>query len=165
MSVSIVMGSDSDFPIVESAIDVLKKNGIAYDINVISAHRSPDKALAFAQGAVKKGTKIIIAFAGSAAHLAGVIASHTIIPVIGVPVPSSDIKGLDALLSTVQMPSGVPVATMGLGKAGAVNAAILAMQILSLSDSTLQKKLEEHKKELAQKVDAAEKRVKDKCKE
>lgn len=162
--VSIVMGSDSDMAIVEGAIDILKKFGIAYDVNVISAHRSPERALEFAKDARKRGLKAIIACAGSAAHLAGVLASHTTVPVIGIPAPSSDLKGLDALLATVQMPAGVPVATMAIGKSGAANGAILAIQMMALTDNDLRKKLEEYKCELAKKVEDADKKIKEKTK-
>jgi phosphoribosylamine--glycine ligase len=160
--ISIVMGSDSDASIVEGAIDILKKFGVAYDVNVISAHRSPERALEFAKNARKRGVKAIIACAGSAAHLAGVLASHTTVPVIGIPVPSSDLKGLDALLATVQMPAGVPVATMAIGRSGASNGAVLAVQMLALTDGDLCKKLEEYKRELARKVEDADKKIKEK---
>jgi len=156
------MGSDSDMVIAEGAVDILKKFGIAYDVNVISAHRSPERALEFAKNARKRGLKAIIACAGSAAHLAGVLASHTTVPVIGIPSPSSDLKGLDALLATVQMPAGVPVATMAIGKSGAANGAILAIQMMALTDNDLRKKLEEYKCELAKKVEDADKKIKEK---
>jgi len=161
-SVSIVMGSDSDLPVIEGAFEVLKKFGVEYEVHVISAHRSPDRALEFAKSARKKGVKAIIACAGSAAHLAGVIASHTTVPVIGIPIPSSDLKGLDSLLSTVQMPAGVPVATMGVGKAGATNGAILALQMLALSDNDIREKLDSYKRELAKKVEEADRKLKEK---
>lgn len=151
--VGIVMGSDSDLGIMEETEGILKKFGIPYEITVASAHRSPEKATEFASLAAKRGIKVIIAGAGHAAHLAGVIASHTYLPVIGVPIDSSCLKGLDSLLSTVQMPPGVPVATVSIGKPGARNAGILAAQILALSDSKLEKRLETFKKEMAEQVD------------
>lgn len=150
--VGIVMGSDSDLPVMQAAADFLKTMGITYEMSVNSAHRTPDAAGAYAQGAAARGLKIIIAGAGMAAHLAGVMAAHTNIPVIGVPLDASSLNGLDALLSTVQMPPGVPVATMGIGKAGAKNAAVLAARILALNDRKLAVKLEAFKKEMAQQV-------------
>ena len=139
--VGIVMGSDSDLPVMQETAKILETFAIPYDITISSAHRSPDLTASYAKNAAKKGFKVIIAGAGAAAHLAGVIASKTILPVIGVPIDSSSLKGLDSLLSTVQMPSGVPVATMALGKTGAKNAAIFAIQILSLEYPELKKKL------------------------
>lgn len=150
--VGIVMGSDSDLPVMQAAADFFKTMGITYEMSVNSAHRTPDAAGAYAQGAAARGLKIIIAGAGMAAHLAGVMAAHTNIPVIGVPLDASSLNGLDALLSTVQMPPGVPVATMGIGKAGAKNAAVLAARILALNDRKLAVKLEAFKKEMAQQV-------------
>ena len=151
--IEIVMGSDSDFEIMKPAADVLKKFGIAYDLTVASAHRSPQRAIALASSAYKRGIKVIIAGAGHAAHLAGILAAHTSLPVIGVPIDSSCLQGMDALLSTVQMPPGVPVATVSIGKAGARNAGILAVQILAVSDKNLAHKLEDFKKELAEQVE------------
>ncbi len=147
--VGIVMGSDSDLPIMQETAKILETFAIHYDITISSAHRSPDLTASYAKNAAKKGFEVIIAGAGSAAHLAGVIASKTTLPVIGVPMDSSSLKGLDSLLSTVQMPSGVPVATMALGKTGAKNAAIFAIQILSLKYPELKKKLASFKKRLA----------------
>ncbi|MDO9565748.1 MAG: 5-(carboxyamino)imidazole ribonucleotide mutase [Candidatus Desulfaltia sp.] len=147
------MGSDSDYPVMEETIAILKKFGISYEITVASAHRSPKRASEFASSAKKRGIKIIIAGAGHAAHLAGVIAAHTTIPVIGVPIDSSVLKGLDALLSTVQMPPGIPVATVSIGKPGAKNAGILAAQILAVSDPELGKILDDFKTEMAIQVD------------
>lgn len=152
-AVGIVMGSDSDYPVMEETIAILKKFGISYEITVASAHRSPKRASEFASSAKKRGIKIIIAGAGHAAHLAGVIAAHTTIPVIGVPIDSSVLKGLDALLSTVQMPPGIPVATVSIGKPGAKNAGILAAQILAVSDPELGKILDDFKTEMAIQVD------------
>ena len=144
--VAILMGSDSDFPVLKDACKTLQKFNIPYTANVISAHRTPDLAAKFAQNAKKNGVEVIIAAAGKAAHLAGVIAAHTTLPVIGVPIKSSALDGLDALLSTVQMPPGVPVATVGID--GAQNAALLAVQILSLQDETLQKAFAEYKESM-----------------
>lgn len=146
------MGSDSDFPTMEEAVNVLKGNAIPYMVKILSAHRTPDMAAKFAKTARKNGIKVIIAGAGGAAHLAGVIASHTTLPVIGVPMESKELKGLDSLLSTVQMPSGIPVATLAIGKAGARNAGILATQILALSDKKLEKKLDMFKDSLVRAV-------------
>jgi len=151
--VGIVMGSDSDLKVMEEAVAVFKKFDIPYEMTVASAHRSPDRAAAFAASAKKRGIKIIIAGAGMAAHLAGVLAAHTTLPVIGVPIDASALQGLDALLSTVQMPPGVPVATVTIGKAGARNAAILAVQILALSDPELTDMLDTFKKEMAAQVE------------
>jgi len=159
--VGIVMGSDSDLNVMEETALVLKKFGIPYEMAVASAHRSPKKAAKFAVSAQKRGIKVIIAGAGHAAHLAGNLAAYTSLPVIGVPIDSSCLQGLDALLSTVQMPPGVPVATVSIGKPGAKNAGVLAIQILALSDPTLTKKLETYKKELAKQVDQKAKMLKD----
>ncbi|MDD5634633.1 MAG: 5-(carboxyamino)imidazole ribonucleotide mutase [Candidatus Omnitrophica bacterium] len=157
--VSIIMGSDSDLAVMTEASVVLKKFDIAHEIKILSAHRSPEDTAEFAKSAKKRGIKIIIAGAGGAAHLAGVIASHTILPVIGVPMESK-LNGVDSLLSTVQMPAGVPVATVAVGKAGATNAAILAAEILALSLEPISKKLEEYKKELVEKVKEKNKELK-----
>ena len=158
--VGIVMGSDSDLNVMEETALVLKNFGIAYEMTVASAHRSPKKAAKFAASAHKRGIKVIVAGAGHAAHLAGSIAAYTSLPVIGVPIDSSCLQGLDALLSTVQMPPGVPVATVSIGKSGAKNAGVLAIQILALTDSTLAKKLESYKKELTKQVDQKAKKLK-----
>ena len=152
-AVGIVMGSDSDLEIMKGAVTILKNFGIPYEITVASAHRSPARASEFTTTAYERGIRVIIAGAGHAAHLAGAMAAHTFLPVIGVPIDSSCLQGLDALLSTVQMPPGIPVATVSIGKPGAKNAAILAAQILAVSDETLQKKLKAFKKEMADKVD------------
>ena len=151
--VSIVMGSDSDLEVMREAAQVLKRFSIAYEIDVTSAHRSPHRTSAFAREAAARGIKVIIAGAGGAAHLAGVIAAETTLPVIGVPIASTTLGGLDSLLATVQMPSGIPVATVAIGKAGAANAAILAAQILALSDPAVAAKLAEHKEDLAKGVE------------
>ncbi len=150
--VGIIMGSDSDLPVMQEAFEVLTNFGIPAEITVASAHRSPQRVSEYARSAKRRGLKVLIAGAGGAAHLAGVLAAETSLPVIGVPIESSPLKGWDALLSTVQMPAGVPVATMAVGKAGAKNAAILAAQILALASSKLQERLEHYKEELAEKV-------------
>ncbi len=150
--VGIIMGSDSDLPVMQEAFEVLNNFGIPAEITVASAHRSPQRVSEYARSAKRRGLKVLIAGAGGAAHLAGVLAAETSLPVIGVPIESSPLTGWDALLSTVQMPAGVPVATMAVGKAGAKNAAILAAQILALANSKLQERLEHFKEELAEKV-------------
>ena len=151
-AVGIVMGSDSDLKVMQETVAILKKFGVPYDNTVASAHRSPERAAAIATTAKKRGMKVIIAGAGQAAHLAGAMAAHTTLPVIGVPIDASALQGLDALLSTVQMPPGIPVATVAIGKPGARNAGILAVQILALSDPKLADMLEENKKEMANQV-------------
>ena len=151
--VGVVMGSDSDFPILEEALHVLDSFAVAYEVTVSSAHRSPARTSAYAKTAVSRGIEVIIVGAGSAAHLAGVIAAETPLPVIGIPIDSSPLQGIDALLSTVQMPAGVPVATMAIGKAGARNAAVLAVQILALKDAGLRKKLTSFRDGLAEQVE------------
>jgi len=150
--VGIIMGSDSDLPVMQEAFEVLTHFGIPTEITVASAHRSPQRVSEYAKSARRRGLRVLIAGAGGAAHLAGVLAAETSLPVIGVPIASSPLAGWDALLSTVQMPAGVPVATMAVGKAGARNAAILAVQILAVADDKLRKRLEHYKKELADKV-------------
>lgn len=158
--VSIVMGSDSDLDIMREAAKALEDFGIAYEIDVTSAHRSPERTAEFARKAADRGIRVIIAGAGGAAHLAGVIAAHTTLPVIGVPIPSTALNGLDSLLATVQMPAGIPVATVAIGKAGATNAAILAAQILALSSAGLARKLDAHKENLANSVEEKSKKLK-----
>jgi phosphoribosylamine--glycine ligase len=150
--VGIVMGSDSDLSVMQAAADTLASFGIPYEMTVASAHRSPQRAARFATSARKKGMRVIIAGAGHAAHLAGAMAAHTTLPIIGVPIDSSCLQGLDALLSTVQMPPGIPVATVSIGKSGAKNAAILAAQILGAADPKMAAKLEKYKKEMAAQV-------------
>ncbi|MFA4904292.1 MAG: 5-(carboxyamino)imidazole ribonucleotide mutase [Desulfobaccales bacterium] len=150
--VGIVLGSASDWPQVEPAAVLLKDWGITCEVVVASAHRAPRQVQAYARDAAARGVKVIIAAAGMAAHLAGVVAAETTLPVIGVPMAGSSLQGLDSLLSTVQMPAGVPVATMAIGAAGAKNAAIFAAQILALSDSRLKEKLKRHKQDLEQNV-------------
>ena len=151
-AVGIVMGSDSDFPVMSEAGKTLAKFGIPYEMEVLSAHRTPARAHEYATTAVKRGLKVVIAAAGAAAHLAGVMAANTTLPVIGVPLASSSLQGLDALLATVQMPGGIPVATMAIDKAGAVNAAIFAAEILALSDPAIAQRLVAHKEDLAKGV-------------
>src|SRR5215472_558804 len=159
--VSIVMGSDSDLEIMREAGKALDDFGIAYDIDVTSAHRSPDRTAEFARQAASQGIRVIIAGAGGAAHLAGVIAAHTTLPVIGVPIPSTSLNGLDSLLSTVQMPAGIPVATVAIGKAGATNAGILAAQILAVADRKLAEKLDAYKEKLAAGVEEKSRKLQD----
>jgi len=151
--VAIVIGSDSDYPVIQDMIKALKDFGIDHELTVSSAHRSPDRTRQYATALEERGVQVVIACAGAAAHLAGVIAADTILPVIGVPVDSSPLKGMDALLSTSMMPAGVPVATMGIGKAGASNAAVLAAQILARSDPEMAKRLHAYKKRLADRVE------------
>ena len=151
--VSIVMGSDSDLEIMTEAAKALDEFGIAYEMDVTSAHRSPDRTSDYARKAAARGIRVIIAGAGGAAHLAGVIAAHTTLPVIGVPIPSTSLQGMDSLLATVQMPAGIPVATVAIGKPGASNAGILAAQILGLADASIARKLEAHKEKLARGVE------------
>ena len=159
--VSIVMGSDSDLEIMREAGKALEEFGIPYEIDVTSAHRSPERSADFAKQAADRGIKVIIAAAGGAAHLAGVIAAHTILPVIGVPIPSTSLNGMDSLLSTVQMPPGIPVATVAIGKWGATNAGILAGQILAVGDEAMVKKLHAHKAKLARGVEEKSKKLKE----
>jgi phosphoribosylamine--glycine ligase len=157
--VLILMGSDSDAPVMQGAVDVLKEFGIAHEMTVASAHRSPERVMRLVSDAPGRGVKVFIIGAGAAAHLAGVVAAHTSLPVIGVPIDSSALKGWDALLSTVQMPPGVPVATVSIGKPGATNAVVLAAQILGVADAEMAKKLGMYKKKLAEKVEAAAARL------
>ena len=153
------MGSDSDAPVMAEATKILKQFEVPYEIGVYSAHRSPHRTQEYVQSARGRGLKIIIAGAGSSAHLAGVAAAETTLPVIGVPIDSSPLAGFDSLLSVVQMPPGVPVATMGVGKSGVTNAAILAIQILALSDDGLSKKLVDYKIKLEQAAAEKSKKV------
>lgn len=155
--VGIVMGSDSDLPIMEETTKILDDFEISYEITISSAHRSPKRTVEYARHAEERGIEVIIAGAGGAAHLAGVIASETILPVIGVPIDSSPLKGIDSLLSTVQMPGGVPVATMAIGKAGAKNAGILAAQIISKKYPEIGKKLRDYKRRLEKEVEEKQK--------
>lgn len=156
--VAVIMGSDSDFPALRVCISFLKKYGVETEVFVMSAHRTPDKAAEFAKSADENGFDVIIAAAGKAAHLAGVLAAHTVLPVIGIPIKSSTLDGLDSLLSTVQMPKGIPVATVAID--GGDNAAILAVQILSLKYEYLKQKLSDMKKEMAEAVEEKNNSVK-----
>lgn len=157
MKAAIVIGSDSDWPIMKPAVETLKKFGVEAEVRVASAHRTPAKVEELATTAPARGVRVFIAAAGGAAHLAGVLASHTTLPVIGVPVNATPLNGMDALLATVQMPSGIPVAAMAIN--GAKNAALFAVQILALADETLAKKLKEHRANLAKEVEQKAARV------
>ena len=157
--VGIVMGSDSDWPLVQKACATLDKFGVAYETRVISAHRTPEVAIEYSKTAEERGLKVIIAAAGGAAHLGGVLAAATVLPVIGIPVAGGALNGLDALYATVQMPSGVPVATVACGSAGPTNAALLAIQILGTADAELRAKFHAHKEELKAKVAAANEKI------
>ena len=158
--VGILMGSNSDLSVMEEASKILEKFGIGHEVVVSSAHRSPERTRKYVVGASKRGIKILIAGAGAAAHLAGVVAAETTLPVIGVPIGSSALNGLDALLSTAQMPGGVSVAGMAIGKAGAKNAGVLSVQILALNDKNLQKKLLQFKKDQAKEVERKSRKLK-----
>ena len=157
--VGIIMGSDSDLQIMQEAGKVLKQFEVPFEIGVYSAHRSPHRTHDYVTRARERGLKVIIAGAGASAHLAGVAAAETTLPVIGVPIDSSPLTGLDSLLSTVQMPPGVPVATMGVGKSGATNAGILAVEMLALSDEKLARKLVEYKADLEKKVEESSSQI------
>ena len=157
MKVAVVMGSKSDLPVLNTTINTLKDFGIEVDAHIMSAHRTPDKAHEFATTAEERGIDVIIAAAGKAAHLAGVLAAYTVLPVIGLPIKSSTMDGLDSLLSTVQMPPGIPVATVAIN--GGLNAALLAVQILSLKYDSLKGKLHDYKKSMADKVNEADKKL------
>src|ERR1700691_1869319 len=159
--VSIVMGSDSDLEIMSEAAKALEEFGITYEIDVTSAHRSPDRTADYARQAAGRGIQVIIAGAGGAAHLAGVIAAETTLPIIAVPIPSTSLLGLDSLLAMVQMPAGIPVATVAIGKPGATNAGILAAQMIGLSDESVAKKLDAYKQKLAQGVEAKSRKLKE----
>lgn len=147
--VGILMGSDNDYEIMAEAAKALKGFGVPFEMTVASAHRSPERTSQYVRGARDRGLRVLIAGAGAAAHLAGVVAAETILPVIAVPIDSSSLQGLDALLAMVQMPAGIPVATMAIGKAGARNAGVLAAQILALADAELARRLADYKRELA----------------
>lgn len=150
--ISIIMGSQSDLETVKEALDVIKEFKIGFEVKVLSAHRTPRELVKYVEEAPKRGTKVFIAAAGGAAALAGVIASHTTLPVIGIPVETKSLKGLDSLLSTVQMPQGVPVACMAIGKFGAKNAAIFALEILGISNKSIQSQLKSYKKKMRIKI-------------
>ncbi|MFO7303109.1 MAG: 5-(carboxyamino)imidazole ribonucleotide mutase [Acidobacteriota bacterium] len=159
VQVLILMGSDSDAPVMQAAGDVLTELGVTWDMTVASAHRSPARVVRLVEEAPGRGVRVFVVGAGAAAHLAGVVAAHTTLPVIGVPIDSSALKGLDALLSTVQMPPGVPVATVAIGRPGATNAGVLAAQMLALADPAVAERLAAYKERLAEKVDAAAERL------
>ena len=150
--VGIVMGSDSDLPVMTEAATTLKKFGVPFEIEISSAHRSPARTSEYARAAIERGLKVIIVAAGGAAHLGGVIAAETTLPVIGVPIPSTTLQGLDSLLSMIQMPGGVPVACTAIGRPGAINAAIFTVEILATSDAALAQKLVAYKEDLARRV-------------
>ena len=160
--VAVLMGSDSDLPKLEGTFNTLRELGLEFTADVISAHRTPAAAHAFAAGAEEKGYEVIIAAAGGAAHLAGVLASQTTLPIIGVPIPTSNLGGLDSLLSTVQMPGGVPVATVGVGSGGAKNAAVLAAQIIAVGDPDLRARLKAFKEKQVDEVAEKSRRLKEK---
>ena len=160
--VGLVMGSDSDWPLVSKAHDVLAELGVPHEVRVMSAHRTPDLAHDYSAAAEARGLKVILAAAGGAAHLAGVLAAGTTLPVIGIPVPGGSLGGLEALLATVQMPSGIPVATVALSSAGPANAAILAAEILALSDPALAERLRARRRKLHDKVVAADRTLQEK---
>ncbi len=162
MKVAIFLGSESDFDVVKDALGVLREFEVPFELEITSAHRSPERTVKLLKSFEKKGVEIFIAVAGKAAHLAGVVAAHTTRPVIGVPVEGATLNGLDALLSTVQMPRGVPVACMGLGKSGALNAVLLAIQILGLKDNSLAFKMKEYREKMARKVDLSSRKIKEK---
>jgi 5-(carboxyamino)imidazole ribonucleotide mutase len=150
--VAIVMGSDSDWPLLRAAAVTLKHFGVPYEAKVLSAHRTPDEALDYASGAAGRGMKVLIGAAGGAAHLAGVLAAKTTLPVLAVPMPSKHLQGLDSLLAMVQMPAGIPVATFAIGEAGATNAALFSVAILALSDAELAQKLADFRRHQTEKV-------------
>lgn len=162
--VSILMGSDSDLDVMMEAAKTLEKFGVGYEIDVTSAHRSPERTRRIVAEAPGRGVRVFIIGAGAAAHLAGVVAAESVLPVIGVPLDSSALRGVDALYATVQMPAGIPVATMAIGKAGATNAAIFAIEILALADEALQGKLQEHKRKLAEGVEQKSAALRDRLK-
>jgi 5-(carboxyamino)imidazole ribonucleotide mutase len=157
--VGILMGSDSDLPAMQEAVKILQDFAVPLEVRICSAHRTPDRLARYAREVEGRGLRVLIAGAGGAAHLAGVLAAHVTIPVIGVPMEAGPLHGLDALLSTVQMPGGIPVATVAIGKAGARNAALLAVQILALSDRRLQRKLRDHRVRMAAEVATKDQKV------
>lgn len=157
--IGIIMGSDSDWSIVKKAAETLDQFGVSYEVKVLSAHRTPELSSKYAGTAARRGLKVIIAAAGGAAHLAGVLAGHTTLPVIGIPIKGGALNGLDSLLATLQMPAGIPVATVTLGSAGPVNAALFAIQILALGNAGLRKKLAGHKSAMKRKVTKGNARV------
>jgi phosphoribosylaminoimidazole carboxylase PurE protein len=162
VSVTVFLGSESDFDVIEGGLNILKDFGVPFTLEVTSAHRSPERTLRLVKEAEARGTAVFIAVAGKAAHLAGVVAAHTVRPVIGVPVEGGALSGMDALFSTVQMPQGIPVATVALGKAGGANAALLAVEILAVGDAGLREKLVAHRKKMAEKVEANSRKLQEK---
>ncbi|HNW39373.1 MAG TPA: 5-(carboxyamino)imidazole ribonucleotide mutase [Candidatus Omnitrophota bacterium] len=150
--ISILMGSQSDLETVNEAVNILKEFKVDFDLKVLSAHRTPKEVASYVEAAPKKGVKVFIAAAGMSAALAGVVAAHTILPVIGIPIETKNLKGIDSLLSTVQMPPGIPVACMAIGKSGAKNAALLALEILGVSDAKISAKLAKYKKQMRLKI-------------
>ncbi len=157
--VGILMGSDSDLPTMQEAVKLLQEFGVPHEIHICSAHRTPERLARYARQAERRGLRVLIAGAGGAAHLAGVLAAHLTLPVIGIPMESGPLGGLDALLSTVQMPGGIPVATVAIGRAGARNAALVAVEILALSDPALRRRLREHRARMAAEVAAKDRRA------
>lgn len=162
MSVTVFLGSESDFDVIEGGLDILKDFGVPFTLEVTSAHRSPERTLRLVKEAEARGTAVFIAVAGKAAHLAGVVAAHTIRPVIGVPVEGGALSGMDALFSTVQMPKGIPVATVAIGPVGGANAALLAVEILAIGDAGLREKLVAYRKKMAEKVEANSRKLQEK---
>lgn len=160
--IGILMGSESDLPVMEEAAKVLEEYGVPHEVRICSAHRTPERAAAYAREAAGRGLKVLIAGAGGAAHLAGALAAGTVLPVIGVPLDSSPLQGLDALLATVQMPAGVPVATVAVGASGARNAALLALAILATGDPALRSRLEAARRAMTEKVEAADRALQEK---
>ncbi len=161
IEVGIVMGSDSDWSLVKECAETLASFGVGCEARVLSAHRTPVLAAEYASSAIRRGLKILVSAAGGAAHLGGVLAAHTILPVIGIPIKGGAVNGMDSLLATLQMPAGIPVATVTLGSAGPVNAALLAVQILALGRPDLRKKMEAHKRRMQKKVMAGDAKVQD----
>ena len=159
IDVLILMGSDSDWEVMSEAAIMLERFGIPYEARVSSAHRTPDRTLRIVREAEKKGCKVVIAGAGAAAHLAGVVAGHTLLPVIGIPLNATSLQGIDALLATVQMPAGVPVASMAIGKAGATNAALFALQILASGSPERARQLADYRRKMAQGVETKDERL------
>ena len=162
IDVLLLMGSDSDWEVMAEASRILQQFSIAHETRVTSAHRTPERTVTLIRKAEAKGSKVIIAGAGAAAHLAGVVAAHTTLPVIGVPLNATSLQGMDALLATVQMPAGIPVATMSIGKAGAANAALFAIQIMALSDEKLADTLRQYRRQMVEKVEAKDERLQQK---
>ena len=162
LDVALILGSDSDFPKIEGAVEIFKEFGVAHEVRVLSAHRTPEALEIYIEEAQKRGVGVFIGAAGGAAHLPGVIASKTTLPVLGIPIQTSSFNGLDSLLSIVQMPGGVPVAAMPVGSAAGENSALFAIQVLSLRDSSLQDKLKAHRKKQAEQVAEKDKRLRDK---